>query len=58
MSKANQSSVSTRRKFLAGAAVAGAASVAAPTIVSAQGPIVWRFQSTWPTKDTTYGPSR
>ena len=51
MSKANQSSVSTRRKFLAGAAVAGAASVAAPTIVSAQGPIVWRFQSTWPTKD-------
>jgi len=51
MSKAKQSSVSTRRKFLAGAAVAGVASVAAPTIVSAQGPIVWRFQSTWPTKD-------
>jgi TRAP-type mannitol/chloroaromatic compound transport system substrate-binding protein len=41
----------TRRKFLSGAAIAGAASIAAPTIVSAQGPMVWRFQSTWPTKD-------
>jgi TRAP-type mannitol/chloroaromatic compound transport system substrate-binding protein len=46
-----KSSTSTRRKFLSGAAVAGAASIAAPSIVSAQGPIVWRFQSTWPTKD-------
>ncbi|MGZ5866646.1 MAG: TRAP transporter substrate-binding protein, partial [Xanthobacteraceae bacterium] len=38
-------------KFLSGVAIAGAASIAAPTIVSAQGPMVWRFQSTWPTKD-------
>src|SRR6202048_3508674 len=41
----------TRRKFLSGAAVATAATVAAPTIVSAQGPIAMRFQSTWPSKD-------
>jgi TRAP-type mannitol/chloroaromatic compound transport system substrate-binding protein len=45
------SAAATRRKFLSGAAIAGAASIAAPTIVSAQGPMVWRFQSTWPTKD-------
>jgi TRAP-type mannitol/chloroaromatic compound transport system substrate-binding protein len=51
MSKERKASTATRRKFLAGAAVAGAASMAAPTIVRAQGPIVWRFQSTWPTKD-------
>jgi len=51
MAKNKLSTAATRRKFLAGAAVAGAASVAAPSIVSAQGPIVWRFQSTWPTKD-------
>ncbi len=40
----------TRRKFIAGAAVAGAA-VAAPSVVKAQGPINMRFQSTWPSKD-------
>src|SRR5512144_2500480 len=51
MSKGKQSSVSTRRKFLGGAAVAGVAAVVAPTGVSAQGPINMRFQSTWPTKD-------
>ena len=39
-----------RRKFLAGAA-AGAATVATPGIVSAQGPVSMRFQSTWPSKD-------
>jgi TRAP-type mannitol/chloroaromatic compound transport system substrate-binding protein len=41
---------STRRRFLKVAA-AGAATVAAPTIVSAQGPISMRWQSTWPSKD-------
>jgi TRAP-type mannitol/chloroaromatic compound transport system substrate-binding protein len=41
----------TRRKFLAGAALTGAAGVAAPTIVEAQGPISMRWQSTWPSKD-------
>jgi TRAP-type mannitol/chloroaromatic compound transport system substrate-binding protein len=41
----------TRRKFLRGAAAATAATVAAPTVVSAQGPISMRWQSTWPSKD-------
>ena len=41
---------STRRKFLAGAAGAGA--LAFPMISKGQaGPITWRWQSTWPTKD-------
>jgi TRAP-type mannitol/chloroaromatic compound transport system substrate-binding protein len=40
----------SRRKFLGGAAVAGAA-VAAPAVVKAQGPINMRWQSTWPSKD-------
>ncbi|HET7755131.1 MAG TPA: TRAP transporter substrate-binding protein [Anaeromyxobacteraceae bacterium] len=44
---------SSRRDFLKKAAVgvAGAAAVAGPTIISAQAPITWRWQSTWPTKD-------
>jgi TRAP-type mannitol/chloroaromatic compound transport system substrate-binding protein len=43
----------SRRDFLKTAAVgvAGAAAVAAPTIISAQAPVTWRWQSTWPTKD-------
>jgi TRAP-type mannitol/chloroaromatic compound transport system substrate-binding protein len=41
----------SRRKFLKGAALATAATAAAPTIVKAQGPITMRFQSTWPSKD-------
>jgi TRAP-type mannitol/chloroaromatic compound transport system substrate-binding protein len=41
----------TRRRFLRGAAAATVATVAAPTVVSAQGPISMRFQSTWPSKD-------
>src|SRR5215813_13591824 len=40
----------SRRKFLKGAAVASAA-VNAPAVVSAQGPVSMRFQSTWPAKD-------
>jgi TRAP-type mannitol/chloroaromatic compound transport system substrate-binding protein len=42
---------STRRRFLKTAAAGAAASVAAPQIVSAQGPISMRWQSTWPSKD-------
>ena len=41
----------TRRKFLKGGVVAAAASVAAPAVVKAQGPISMRWQSTWPSKD-------
>jgi len=41
----------TRRKFLKGSALAAAATVAAPAVVSAQGPISMRWQSTWPSKD-------
>src|SRR3954454_3314060 len=44
--------VTSRRKFLRGAGVAAAGAVAlAPTVVSAQGPISMRWQSTWPAKD-------
>jgi TRAP-type mannitol/chloroaromatic compound transport system substrate-binding protein len=51
MTKAkNPGDVTSRRKFLSGAAVAGAA-VAAPSVVKAQGPINMRWQSTWPSKD-------
>src|SRR4051794_33342700 len=48
--KTRASSPATRRRFLLSAGVAGAA-VAAPSVVSAQGPISMRWQSTWPSKD-------
>jgi TRAP-type mannitol/chloroaromatic compound transport system substrate-binding protein len=51
MSKKSESTRTTRRKFLGGAAVATAATVSAPSVVSAQGPINMRWQSTWPSKD-------
>ncbi|MDP1839927.1 MAG: TRAP transporter substrate-binding protein [Reyranella sp.] len=41
----------SRRKFMKGAAIATAATVAAPAVVKAQGPISMRWQSTWPSKD-------
>ena len=41
----------SRRKFLRGSALAAAATVAAPTVLKAQGPINMRWQSTWPAKD-------
>jgi TRAP-type mannitol/chloroaromatic compound transport system substrate-binding protein len=41
----------TRRRFLKGTAVATAATLAAPSVVRAQGPISMRWQSTWPSKD-------
>ena len=45
------SAVATRRRFLKGAAVATAETVAAPSVDKAQGPINMRWQSTWPSKD-------
>jgi len=51
MSNNKRVSTATRRKFLGGAAVAGAATLVAPAVVKAQGPITMRWQSTWPTKD-------
>ena len=43
--------ISSRRRFLRGTALAATAAVAAPAVVSAQGPISMRWQSTWPSKD-------
>ncbi|MBB4373108.1 TRAP-type mannitol/chloroaromatic compound transport system substrate-binding protein [Bradyrhizobium sp. cir1] len=51
MTKTSKDGASTRRRFLKTAAAGAAATVAAPTIVSAQGPISMRWQSTWPSKD-------
>ncbi len=51
MTKPTKDRTSTRRRFLTTAAAGAATAVAAPTIVSAQGPISMRWQSTWPSKD-------
>ncbi len=52
MKRRTQIGASTsRRKFLSSAAMAGAAMIAAPSVVKAQGPINMRWQSTWPSKD-------
>src|ERR1041384_4321441 len=53
MSDQHPHSAPARRKFLTGAAAAatGAASLGFPAIVKAQGPISFRWQSTWPSKD-------
>src|SRR5881392_3811383 len=51
MTKSSKDKRTTRRRFLEVAAASAAATVAAPTIVSAQGPVNMRFQSTWPSKD-------
>jgi TRAP-type mannitol/chloroaromatic compound transport system substrate-binding protein len=45
------SKTASRRKFLLAAGATGAAAVAAPSVVKAQGPINMRWQSTWPSKD-------
>ncbi len=45
------SKAATRRNFLRGAALASVATVAAPSVVRAQGAINMRWQSTWPSKD-------
>lgn len=47
-----ESAPATRRNFLKiAAASAGASAMATPAVVSAQGAINWRWQSTWPSKD-------
>src|SRR4249919_3540677 len=48
-----QDNAGSRRKFLKAAtgAAATAATLAAPSVVKAQGPISMRWQSTWPSKD-------
>src|SRR6188472_3144784 len=51
MTAPSRDNTSTRRRFLKTAAAGAAAAVAAPTIVSAQGPVSMRWQSTWPSKD-------
>ena len=53
MSNKKETSVASRRKFIAGttAAAAGTATLGFPMIAKAQGPISFRFQSTWPSKD-------
>jgi TRAP-type mannitol/chloroaromatic compound transport system substrate-binding protein len=51
MPNKSPSAAATRRRFLKGAALATAASVAAPSVVKAQGAISMRWQSTWPSKD-------
>jgi len=51
MTKDKKASTATRRKFLGGAAVASVATIVAPSVVKAQGPIAMRFQGTWPSKD-------
>ena len=53
MSTQQPKSTPSRRKFLAGAAAAatGATALGFPAIVKAQGPVSFRWQSTWPAKD-------
>jgi len=41
----------SRRRFLTTAGATAAATIAAPSVVKAQGPISMRWQSTWPSKD-------
>jgi TRAP-type mannitol/chloroaromatic compound transport system substrate-binding protein len=51
MPQKTRSAATTRRRFLKGATVATAATLAAPAVVKAQGVITMRWQSTWPSKD-------
>jgi TRAP-type mannitol/chloroaromatic compound transport system substrate-binding protein len=53
MSEQQTPTTPARRKFLTGAALAatGSAALGFPAIVKAQGPISFRWQSTWPSKD-------
>jgi TRAP-type mannitol/chloroaromatic compound transport system substrate-binding protein len=53
MNEPTAAPAASRRRFLTGAAVAatGAAALAFPSVVKAQGPINMRWQSTWPAKD-------
>jgi TRAP-type mannitol/chloroaromatic compound transport system substrate-binding protein len=47
----SDSKTATRRKFLLAAGATAAAGVAAPAVNAQQGPVSFRFQSTWPSKD-------
>src|SRR5437870_13706504 len=51
MTKPSKDRTSTRRRFLKVAAAGAVSAVAAPAVVSAQGPVSMRFHSTWPSKD-------
>ncbi len=51
MTNKPNSKTATRRKFLMAAGATTAAAVTAPSVVSAQGVVNMRFQSTWPSKD-------
>jgi TRAP-type mannitol/chloroaromatic compound transport system substrate-binding protein len=51
MTTSKKDTTTSRRRFLKVAAAGAAATVAAPSVVSAQGPISMRWQSTWPSKD-------
>src|SRR5437763_1964527 len=51
MSGNSRSTETTRRRFVLTAGLATAATITAPAVVSAQGPISMRWQSTWPSKD-------
>jgi TRAP-type mannitol/chloroaromatic compound transport system substrate-binding protein len=51
MTTSKKDNTASRRRFLKVAAAGAAASVAAPNVVSAQGAISMRWQSTWPSKD-------
>jgi TRAP-type mannitol/chloroaromatic compound transport system substrate-binding protein len=51
MTKPTKDKTTSRRRFLKVAAAGAAATVAAPNIASAQGPVSMRWQSTWPSKD-------
>src|SRR5690348_12949901 len=51
MTSKSDSKTATRRKFLMAAGATTAAAVTAPNVVSAQGVVNMRFQSTWPSKD-------
>ena len=51
MTKPAPGATSSRREFLQAAGIGAAATIAAPSIVKAQGAITMRWQSTWPAKD-------
>ena len=50
MSK-QEKGIASRRKFLTGATAAATGALGFPMIAKAQGPMSFRFQSTWPSKD-------
>src|SRR6201988_4376505 len=51
MTRPTKHKTTTRRRFLKWRGGGALGTVAAPAVVSAQGPISMRFQSTWPAKD-------